>query len=75
MAFPIITSNRNRLENRLADEGIITFAFGRDFHKSLNLHEVQDTQWLMDHTLALPCHQDLSQADLERIVAAVSRSI
>lgn len=75
LAFPIITSNRDRLESRLADEGIITFAFGREPHKSLNMHDIPETQWLMDHTLALPCHQDLSQTDLQRIVTAVIRSI
>jgi dTDP-4-amino-4,6-dideoxygalactose transaminase len=75
LAFPIITSNRNRLESRLADEGIITFAFGREPHKSLNVHDFPETQWLMDHTLALPCHQDLSQADMQGIATAVIRSI
>lgn len=75
LAFPIITTNRDRLERRLADEGIITFAFGRDPHKSLNLQDVPETQWLMDHTLALPCHQDLSQADMQRIATTVIRSI
>jgi len=75
LAFPIITSKRNRLERRLADEGIITFAFGRDPHESFNVHDVPETQWLVDHTLALPCHQDLSQTDLQRIVTAVIRSI
>lgn len=75
LAFPIITSNRNRLESRLADQDIIAFAFGRDAHNSLNMHEVPETQWLMDHTLALPCHQELSRADLERIANAVIGSV
>ena len=62
--FPIIIENRDFVRLELYKRGIDADAFGKCYHKDFSLHDYPDSDYLKNHILSLPIHQNL---DTERI--------
>jgi dTDP-4-amino-4,6-dideoxygalactose transaminase len=62
--FPIIIENRDFVRLELYKRGIDADAFGKCYHKDYSLHDYPDSNYLKNHILSLPIHQNL---DTERI--------
>jgi perosamine synthetase len=75
LAFPFyVKRGRDVLKKRLEDAGIEP---ARYWPKHLlpkgAYHKFADTAYLADHTLSLPCHQDLHPADIESVCESVKK--
>lgn len=74
LAFPIVVGKeRDRFKERLEREGIEPARYwpGKMVPKGA-YKRFGDTAWLADHTLTLPCHQDLSMDDVEYVCRRVT---
>lgn len=62
--YPIMVSNRDKIQKELLTLGVETFIFGKDLHPILNKDEYKDACYLSDNVLALPIHQDLGEKEI-----------
>jgi dTDP-4-amino-4,6-dideoxygalactose transaminase len=73
LSLVIVHPRRDDVEAGLFERGIETYCFGRVPHTSLEIERFPETPVLTDHTLALPCHQDLTDADIQRVAEATRK--
>jgi dTDP-4-amino-4,6-dideoxygalactose transaminase len=70
--FPVrVTRDVRRVHAELVIRGIPVCVFPGQLHPSLPRESFPFAYELADSLLALPCHQDLSTADLDRVVEIV----
>jgi perosamine synthetase len=65
--FPIITENRDSVRLELYKRGIDADAFGKCYHKNYSLHDYPDSNYLKNHILSLPIHQNLDAESIRYI--------
>jgi CelD/BcsL family acetyltransferase involved in cellulose biosynthesis len=70
-AFPIHTTDKQALLSRLAQCGISALDFWSSPHPSLPEDQFPEVASRRATTIGLPVHQELSLADLERMISAV----
>ncbi|MEH6446987.1 MAG: DegT/DnrJ/EryC1/StrS family aminotransferase, partial [Oceanospirillaceae bacterium] len=65
---PILVPNRDRVVDRLAEEGIVSTCWWSTGHKNVNWENFPNARMLKQNLLPLPVHHLLGANDLERIV-------
>jgi len=70
IAFPVETTEPHALARHLAAEGIDTGFLWPTWHPSLRIEEYPVARRFRERVLALPVHQELTDADVERVAAA-----
>jgi dTDP-4-amino-4,6-dideoxygalactose transaminase len=65
--FPIILENRDIVRLELYKRGIDADAFGKCYHKYYALHDYPDSNFLKNHILSLPIHQNLDAENIRYI--------
>ncbi len=65
--FPIITENRDSVRLELYKRGIDADAFGKCYHKNYSLDDYPDSNYLKNHILSLPIHQNLDAENIRYI--------
>lgn len=73
-AFPMATHDKSRILSALAERGVEALDLWSVPHPSLQPDEHPRARALRAEVVALPVHQELRRADLERIVAEVERA-
>jgi len=75
LAFPFyVERGRDVLKKRLEDAGIEPARYWpRHLLPEGAYKKFADTAWLADHTLSLPCHQDLHSSDIESVCESVKK--
>lgn len=68
-AFPVQSNRKEALLDRLAKSGIVALNFWSVPHRSLSATSFPRAAELRNSVVALPVHQELGAAELERIVA------
>jgi dTDP-4-amino-4,6-dideoxygalactose transaminase len=71
--FPAIVPGTVDPHRKLRALGIPAAAWDDVVHKSLDLEYRPDARFLYHHLMFLPCHQSLSEADLDELVARVEQ--
>jgi dTDP-4-amino-4,6-dideoxygalactose transaminase len=65
--LPILVENRDRLHIELYKRGIDAGAYWKGYHSAFPLHEYPEAQYLKNHVLALPIHQELDERHVRYI--------
>ena len=65
--FPIILENRDSVRLELYKRGIDADAFGKCYHKDYTLHDYPNSNFLKNHILSLPIHQNLDAENIRYI--------
>jgi perosamine synthetase len=65
--LPILVKNRDRLQLEMFKRGVDAGAFWKGYHAAFPLHDFPEAQYLKDHVLALPIHQELNEFHLRYI--------
>jgi perosamine synthetase len=71
LVLPVIVNDRHRLVSDLADRGIEATAWWAGYHRAFDLADFDDARFLKDRIVALPVHQDLTDRDVEYMVACL----
>jgi hypothetical protein len=71
--YPLLVEERDAMAKKLSDRSIDARAWWRGFHKMLPWPEFPEACYLKKHLLALPIHQDLSEAALEYMARCVKK--
>jgi dTDP-4-amino-4,6-dideoxygalactose transaminase len=61
MNLPILVENRDRLQLEMYKRGVDAGAFWKGYHEAFPLNDFPEAQYLKDHVLVLPIHQDLDE--------------
>ena len=73
--FPILVAGYENFHLTLRSKGIPASTWGGVIHPQLNLNEFPDAAFLYQNLILLPIHQDLSEADLQRIVEILTGAL
>jgi perosamine synthetase len=65
--LPILVENRDALQIEMYKRGVDAGAFWKGYHASFPLHDFPEAQYLKDHVLALPIHQELDDCQVRYI--------
>jgi dTDP-4-amino-4,6-dideoxygalactose transaminase/CelD/BcsL family acetyltransferase involved in cellulose biosynthesis len=74
-AFPLESDRPEKLIERLEEQSIGSFPLWSAFHPAAPADRIPEIAARRQRTVALPVHQELAPADVERIVAAVRKPI
>jgi len=69
--FPVLTSNKVRIAERLFEVGIESVNFWSLYHPQVPRGVFPEVDRLRETVLELPCHQDVSPQDIERLAGAL----
>lgn len=72
LALPVLVRDRDRLSAALEAEGIAANPWWAGYHPDLDWTDFPEARFLKDHVLALPVHQGLGPAHLDRIAARLA---
>lgn len=70
--LPIFVPDRTEVLLRLQAAGVETFLFGMFHHPAMHAAAFPETRALREDLLCLPVHQDLGEADLDRLAALLT---
>jgi perosamine synthetase len=65
--FPVLTSNKVRISERLFEAGIESVNFWSLYDPHVPKGMFSEVDQLRQNVLELPCHQDVSPEDIERL--------
>ena len=75
LSLVLVHPQRDEVEARLADMEVEAYCFGRVPHPRLDRSRFPETGVLCDQTFAIPAHQDLNDAQMERVADVVRRAL
>ena len=67
MNLPILVENRDRLQLEMYKRGVDAGAFWKGYHAAFPLNDFPEAQYLKDHVLVLPIHQDLDERQVRYV--------
>lgn len=70
--LPVFVRDRTEVLVRLQVDGVETFVFGMFHHPALEPARFPEARALREEILCLPVHQDLDEADLDRLAALLA---
>lgn len=73
--FPVVTMDPATVVEKLQDQGIEAYQWWSNQHHAVGLSLYPHVQKLKQQVVALPVHQGLDTADIDRIAAALGRSL
>lgn len=72
LSMPVLVADRDRIAAQLQAQGIAATPWWAGYHRGLDFSGQDEACRLKDHVLALPCHQDLSEAAIRHICGALA---
>ena len=73
--YPFLTDDRDLVMRRLTARGIEIGEFWPEWHAAVPRHEFPEVDRLRGRALWLPCHQDLTDAAIDRLARAVREAL
>jgi dTDP-4-amino-4,6-dideoxygalactose transaminase len=73
LSFPILVENRESIYNQLNERGIAVIQWWSGFHRAFSWIDFPEAQYLKEHLLALPIHQQLSFEDINYIIHEIQQ--
>jgi len=71
--FPVLVENRESLSNRLTERGIAVIQWWSGYHRDFSWRDFPDAQYLKEHLLALPIHQQLTFEDINYMIHEIQQ--
>jgi len=72
LAMPIFADCRDEAVRELQLRGIEAIPWWAGSHRSIGLREFPESQFLKDHIIALPVHQQLTDGDIDYVAASTA---
>jgi len=66
--FPVLVEHREAISNRLTERGIAVIQWWSGFHRNFSWADFPEAQYLKEHLLALPIHQQLTFEDINYMI-------
>lgn len=73
LSFPVLVENRERICNRLNERGIAVIQWWSGFHRAFSWTDFPEAQYLKEHLLALPIHQQLTFEDINYMIHEIQQ--
>lgn len=73
--FPVVVTDPAAVVEKLQEQGIEAFQWWSNQHPAVDLSRYPHVQTLKQQVVALPVHQGLEAADIDRMAAALGRSL
>jgi dTDP-4-amino-4,6-dideoxygalactose transaminase len=73
--LPVLVNERDGVVRSLRERGVGAYRAWARWEVDLDREAFVDAQYLRDHVLALPIHQDLTQDDLYRVSRALQETV
>jgi perosamine synthetase len=71
--YPVLVENRENLSNRLTERGIAVIQWWSGFHRDFSWTDFPEAQYLKEHLLALPIHQQLTFEDISYMIHEIQQ--
>lgn len=71
--YPLVADDPDTLAARLGAAGVPVVRFGRPLWQGVDAATCPNAAWLSQRVLALPCHQELEQEELDWMIATVRK--
>lgn len=69
--LPVLVENREAVSIRLNEMGIMVVQWWAGFHGGFDWAEFPEAQYLKEHLLAIPIHQQLTQQNIDYIISSL----
>ena len=73
--FPVVVADPAKVVEKLQEQGVEAFQWWSNQHPAVDLARYPHVQTLKQQVVALPVHQGLDAADINRMAAALGRSL
>jgi len=71
--FPVLVEHREGISNRLSERGIAVIQWWSGFHRDFSWRDFPEAQYLKEHLLALPIHQQLTFEDINYMLHEIQQ--
>lgn len=71
--FPVLVEHRESISNQLTERGIAVIQWWSGFHRAFSWAAFPEAQYLKEHLLALPIHQQLTFEDINYMIHEIQQ--